>query len=130
MLKKINKVLVSVVIVLSLVLFFFSDGTKITVPLGYFNFNKNAQQVKQHSPPNKPNINNSNFSPPTVEQTIKKEKKPVEKSVKELHSEISQEIKGSTMKFKINPKYKIKIGERFTLPKVSNEAKILRLLIP
>ncbi|PHA03061.1 hypothetical protein COE51_01580 [Bacillus pseudomycoides] len=127
MLKKVNKVLVSVVIVLSLILFIFSDGTKITIPLGYFNFNKNAQQVKQHSPPNK---DNGNFPPATMEQTIKKKKKPVEKSVKELRSEISQEIKGNTMKFKINPKYKIKAGERFTLPKVSNEAKILRLLIP
>ena len=138
MLKKVNKVIVSVIIVASLVLFIFANGSKLIVPIASFHNSKPPVQEQKYIPPTNETKSNKNTPPSNgsvgAEQSIKKEtKKPVEVTDKELHNEIKREIKGNSMKFKFYPKEMKPVKSiKPIIPKMGagGKARLIRLLVP
>jgi len=139
MLKKINKVLVSVIILASLAIFIFSNGSKLIVPIAGYHSTKPPAQEQKYSPPTNETKPSNKYTPPPsgngsvgAEQTVKKEvKKPVEVTEKDIHNELKHEIKGNSIKFKLNPKYQMK-PIKPVIPKmgVGGKARLIRVLIP
>lgn len=137
MIKKVKKVIVAVIIVSSLVMFLFSNGSELIIPIAGFHNSKSPAQEQKYSPPTNETKPSNKNTPPSngsvgAEQTIKKEtKNPVEVTEKDIHNELKHEIKHNTMKFKLNPKYQMK-PIKPVIPKmgVGGKARLIRVLIP